>query len=130
MNKELTFNGFVKTQTKIFPIYFSLQLLCSIIIAYNMIYSENKIQLGILIFGVLMNGIQLLIIEPMVNKKLDVYIKVRKAEGETSDTKKFKNARRNFGKIHGISSLLNLGSFFVVSYHLCYIVSKVAQVKL
>lgn len=130
MFKELSWQKFADTQSKIFPVYFLLQTITSLIVTFAMKDTRNKKHLLLLLSGFVCNVAHLFVIEPWVMTKLKKYGKIRKEEGENSKSDKFIQAKKEFFKTHGISSLINLVSFFVVTMHIAFIVSKVQKVNL
>ena len=113
---------FAKVQGKLFPIYFGFQTLCSLLVALSMHkYSEDQIQKIVAYLSFFFCVSQTLILEPKTKSAMDIFMKVRKEEGEESESKEFKKAKGTFYAWHGISSLWNIASFLLQSVHIYWL---------
>ena len=81
-------------------------------------YSDNRIQRGMAIVSFVCAMLQVMIIDPKTTKALKVFNKIRKEEGEESESKEFKKARGKFGMWHGISLLVNLTTLLLQTRHI------------
>eukprot|EP00484_Ammonia_sp_Unknown_P024552 CAMPEP_0197026452 /NCGR_PEP_ID=MMETSP1384-20130603/6535_1 /TAXON_ID=29189 /ORGANISM="Ammonia sp." /LENGTH=188 /DNA_ID=CAMNT_0042455117 /DNA_START=21 /DNA_END=584 /DNA_ORIENTATION=- len=110
---------FTKVQSKLFPIYFAMQSVCSFLTALSMLKSSSdSVQAGIACLSFGFCFIQSIYLEPKTHAALQVWNKIRKEEGEESQTKQFKAAKGKFFAFHGISTLCNIGSFLLQTVHI------------
>lgn len=122
MLRELPRPQFGRVQGKLFPWYFGLQSVCSLLVASSMHkYSDNKAQKVMAYLSVLCAALQVVIIEPQTNSALKAFTKIRKEEGEDSETKEFKKAKGKFYAWHGVSSLTNLATFVFQTLHIYWL---------
>ena len=113
---------FAKVQAKLFPIYFAFQSLSSFLVALSMYkYSDNLTQNIGAYLSFFFAISQTLILEPKTNAALDVFMAVRKEEGEESKTQRFKKAKGKFYAYHGVSSLFNICSFLLQTVHIYWL---------
>ena len=116
---------FAEVQGKLFPIYFALQSICSLVVAFSMYQnSDNFNQKIIAYLSAFFCVLQTVIISPKTKTALDAFYKVRKEEGDESKSDKFKKVKGKFYMWHGISSLWNIGSFLLQSIHIYWLSSK------
>merc|ERR1712048_1517215 len=104
---------FSAVQSKLFPIYFSLQSVCSLAIAYIMTtkYKDTGMQTKICYMVSACAILQNALISPQTTKTLAVFSKLRREQGEDSQSPEFKKAKGKFFAWHGASTLVNLTSF-------------------
>eukprot|EP00483_Globobulimina_turgida_P000492 UN00492 len=128
MLKTLPRPQFAAVQKKLFPIYFSLQTICSIGIAYVMSTYKHNVgyQKQIVYVTALLALLELLLIEPQATKALDVYLKLTKEQGEESQSKEFKKTKGKFFAWHGVSTLINIVSFVLQTFHVYWLASKLS----
>ncbi|KAJ5239426.1 hypothetical protein N7468_004045 [Penicillium chermesinum] len=126
---------FASLQTAIFPVYFSLQTALPVVVALTaskgrhllglsgLTAPENRWGTLIPLATVAITGL----INQVILRPLTVNIMHERKQQETRDGKKSYDAgphskemielNKKFGRIHGISSLVNLGSFIATIYY-------------
>merc|ERR1711971_1294151 len=113
---------FAKVQGKLFPFYFGFQSLCSSLVALSMYKNSKNFNQNLLTYLAAFLAIsQTIILEPKTKKAMEVFMKVRKEEGEESDSEQFKKAKGTFYAWHGVSSLWNIASFVLQSCHIYWL---------
>eukprot|EP01083_Nonionella_stella_P185094 674007_1 len=122
MFRTLPRQQFATVQGMLFPIYFAFQSLSSLIVALSMHkYSNNVAQNRVSYSLLLLSMFQTIILSPKTQSTMEVFMKLRKEEGEDSNTEKFKKAKGAFYACHGISSLCNIASFLLQSVHIYWL---------
>ena len=129
ISKTVSRQQFVAVQSKLFPIYFTLQTICTLGVAFIMSRYRNEnieYQKANVYATAILTLIQFLLIEPKVNKTMIPYLKLKKEQGEDSTSDEYKKAKGKFFMYHGISSLINLISFVLQSLHIYWLSSKLS----
>lgn len=118
MFKNLPRQTFGKVQSKLFPIYFGLSSACSAIqlgvLLFGAAGAPQK-QLVLLGLGLASSLLSFLVVEPLCTR-----IMFRRYDLENAaerDEDKIKALAKQFGKWHGISSLINLGTLVAAVGH-------------
>ncbi|KIJ68634.1 hypothetical protein HYDPIDRAFT_173309 [Hydnomerulius pinastri MD-312] len=132
--RVLRIHQFGALQHRTFPVYFSISVGLASALLVLWVYAHPNVltQLGsplvadvaqvyALVGVVWLQGVNQFVVGPMTSKTMFDRHKLEKAEGkeynnsEVSDEMKTLNSR--FGKLHGISSLANLGAVIALVFH-------------
>ncbi|KAK7064541.1 DUF4149 domain-containing protein [Favolaschia claudopus] len=132
--KTLPRAQFSALQHKTFPIYFVLSLgLGSTLLglwtlnhpAVQTHYADPLVadvaQAYVLVFVLLMQGVNYFVVGPLTSKTMFERMKLEKEEGksynEAGVSAQMKALNARFGMLHGLSSLANLGAVLTLGYH-------------
>ena len=126
MHTTLPFDWFARVQSRLFPVYFIISTICGLLTTLSVAFATNmdNLQLNLLMIGTILSFSQLIFISPKTEHYMEIYMKIRKNEGQDSKTDEFKKAKGVFFKWHGISSLINIGVAMIVTFHIYYLSSK------
>ena len=113
---------FANVQRRLFPIYFSIQSVAGFIVAYSMHkHSTNYYQKAVAYSSLFCAILESLVIAPTTIKAMDVYLTIKREEGEESDTEHYKQAKLKFYTLHGVSALVNMANLLLQTVHIYYL---------
>ena len=128
MFKSLGRQAFGRLQSKLFPIYFSVVSAATLFQAASLafgpgILKPQAISLGVTLGATLIN---LLIVEPMTTKSMFERYELENAPAATRDDKRIAVLRKEFSKLHGLSSLFNLAALVACVAHGAWLASHLS----
>lgn len=120
--KTLPYNHFGALQAKIFPPYFALQTVASAVLLLTkpVGFEGNaaNITLAIATLGGLLN---MVVLSPLTRKVMELRKKQEGIDGKSckdpNPSADMKALNMRFGKIHGVSVLLNMAAFLALTFY-------------
>ncbi|KAJ7071495.1 hypothetical protein C8F01DRAFT_1110770 [Mycena amicta] len=125
---------FSQLQHKTFPIYFLLSISIGSLLLTSWVWANPVVQTHYasplvnevaqaytLAFVILLQAANYFIIGPLTSKTMFQRLKLEKDEGksynEVGVSEQMKSLNRQFGMLHGVSSLANLGAVIALGFH-------------
>lgn len=128
MFRSLGRQAFGRLQSKLFPIYFSVVAAATVFQAASLafgggILKPQAISLGVTLGATLIN---LLVVEPTTTKSMLERYELENAPAASRDDARIAALRKEFSKLHGISSLFNLAALVACVAHGAWLASHLS----
>lgn len=128
MFKSLGRQAFGRLQSKLFPIYFSVVAASTLFQTASLAFGPGvlgpqAVSLGVTLGATLIN---LLVIEPTTTKSMFERYALENAPAASRDDARIARLRKEFSKLHGISSLFNLAALVACVAHGAWLASHLS----
>ena len=128
MFRSLGRQAFGRLQSKLFPIYFSVVAASTLFQAASLAFGAGilrpqAVSLGVTLGATLVN---LLVVEPTTTKAMFERYELENAPAASRDEARIAALRKEFSKLHGVSSLFNLAALVAAVAHGAWLASHLS----
>mgnify|MGYP002628530470 FL=1 len=128
MFKALPRQAFGKLQAKLFPIYFSVVSAATVFQAASLAFGPGILKSQVISLAVTLGAtlVNLLVVEPTTTKSMFERYELENAPAGSRDEGRIAVLRKEFSKLHGISSLFNLAAVVATVAHGAWLASHLS----
>lgn len=128
MFRSLGRQAFGRLQSKLFPIYFSVVAAATVFQAASLAFGGGVLRPQAISLGVTLGAtlINLLVVEPTTTKSMFERYELENAPAASRDEARITALRKEFSKLHGISSLFNLAALVACVAHGAWLASHLS----
>lgn len=128
MFKALPRQVFGRLQAKLFPIYFSVVAAATVFELASLAFGPGILKAQAISLAVTLGAtlINLLVVEPTATKSMFERYELENAGAATRDEARVAALKKEFSKLHGTSSLLNLAALVAAVAHGAWLASHIS----